>query len=76
MELIGYILVIIILAFCSIVFIQKRKDRIEELYYNGVGIKALRLSELSEIIHDPSKTEKLRDAAREEIQRRSKAGLL
>lgn len=76
MEIAGWVFFITIFAIVAIAIIQKRKDRIEELYHNGVGIKALRLSELSEIIHDPSKTEKLRDAAREEIQRRSKAGLL
>ena len=76
MTIFAYILFAIILGVVILAIIKQKKDNKIELHYKNVGLKALRLDELQDIIGDPSKTEKLRDGARFEIQRRRKNNLL
>lgn len=76
MTIFAYILLAIILGVVILAIIKEKKDNKDELHYKKVTFKALRLEELQDIIGDPAKTEKLRDGARNEIQRRRKNNLL
>lgn len=76
MTIFAYILLAIILGVVILAIIKQKKDNKDELHYKKVTFKALRLEELQDIIGDPAKTEKLRDGARNEIQRRRKNNLL
>lgn len=72
----AYILFAIILGVVILAIRHQRKQGKEELHYKNVSFKALRLSELHDIIGDPSKSEKMRDSARDEIKRRFKHKLI
>lgn len=76
MTIFAYILFAVILGLIILLIIKQKKDNKEDLHYKKVTFKALRLDELQDIIADPSKSENLRDGARNEIQRRRKNNLL
>jgi cell division protein FtsL len=68
----GILLVIVSIILVAIYIDKFRRKKIEELHYNNVSVKALRISELQEVVNDPSLSENLRDAARNELHYRIK----
>jgi len=76
MTVLGWLILILIIAIVAIIVIAGRKEHKKELYYKNISIKALRSTELQDIISDPSLSESLRNAAKDEIDRRIKSGII
>lgn len=76
MAILGVLLLVATAATIVIAFVKTQKEKTESLYVNGISIKALRLTELQDVVSDPAHSEKVRDAAREELHYRVRNNLI
>lgn len=73
MSILGWLVIIFVVAL--IIGIRaERKQKKEEIYYNDISIKALRNDELIDLIGDPSVSEVIRDAAKDQYDWRVRHG--